>query len=140
MKCPKCSNKIDGTEYVYCPRCGKKLELAGKREQSLRRRFLSNFILWFVSITVLFSLGAVTDHFFMWASRNSDTWTMWIMGLYAVIVIVGFHVVGADIIYHNAKRYGRNAVAWMTASILFTPILTAIAYGLTWPKTQQEEG
>jgi len=52
-----------------------------------------------------------------------------------LFIILGvLYIVGCCILYRHAKMHDRNAVRWTVASIVFSPILVWIAYGLTWPK------
>jgi len=53
------------------------------------------------------------------------------------IFAIGFYVAVIDVIYLHAKRQRRNVVRWITAFIVFSPLLAGIAYLLTWPKSQQ---
>jgi len=58
-----------------------------------------------------------------------------ISGIWYVIALLSlFTVIWADYIYKHAKAYGRNAVAWATAFIIFSPLWAGVAYLLTWPK------
>jgi predicted membrane protein len=54
--------------------------------------------------------------------------------------ILGLYVVAVFFVVQLAKRHERNVVAWTTAAILFTPVLTVIAYLLTWPKDRTGQG
>ena len=53
------------------------------------------------------------------------------------VCIIGFSIAAAHIIYHHAKRHGRNAVAWATAFIVFSPFLSLVVYLLSWPNNRQ---
>jgi hypothetical protein len=60
----------------------------------------------------------------------------WAPVAWAIIAAGILYIVGTWIIYRHAKHHKRNAVAWTTAAIAFSPVLAGIAYGLTWPKSQ----
>jgi len=60
----------------------------------------------------------------------------WAPVVWAIIAALIVYIVGCWIIYQHAKRYRGNAVRWATASVVFSPVLAGIAYGLTWPKSQ----
>lgn len=60
---------------------------------------------------------------FRWAPQAS-------IGIVALAVYTG----GTSVVYRHAKRNGRNVVRCVTASLLFSPILTGIVYLLTWPE------
>ena len=49
-----------------------------------------------------------------------------------------FYVLIPYIVYHHAKSQGRSEVRWVTAFVIFTPLLAGIAYLLTWPKGEEE--
>ena len=53
--------------------------------------------------------------------------------------LIGLTIAAAHIIYHHAKRHGRNAVAWATAFIVFSPFLSLIVYLITWPAPKTEK-
>lgn len=58
-----------------------------------------------------------------------------ISGIWYFIALLSLVIViWADYIYKHAKAYGRNAVAWATAFVFFSPLWAGIAYLLTWPK------
>jgi hypothetical protein len=61
----------------------------------------------------------------------------WAPVTWAIIAALIVYIVGCWIIYQHAKRYRGNAVRWATASVVFSPVLAGIAYGLTWPKSKQ---
>lgn len=47
-------------------------------------------------------------------------------------------IVFARFIYLHALAYERNAVAWATAFVFFSPLWAGIAHLLTWPKDASE--
>ncbi len=61
----------------------------------------------------------------------------WAPGATAVLF---FNMVSAAFIRPYVKRHGRNVVRWITAFVVFTPVLAGIAYLLTWPKNQRQKG
>lgn len=90
------------------------------------RRFLI-IIIWLVStVSIVAALGAV-EYFttFSEAIRAS-----------VVFCVVGFNIASAIIIRDYTRQHHRNTVAWVTATIVFTPILAFIGYLLTWSKGQ----
>ena len=62
----------------------------------------------------------------------------WAPEAWVFIALAILYAVGCWIIYQHTKRYRGNAVRWATASVVFSPILVGIAYGLTWPKNRQD--
>lgn len=64
-------------------------------------------------------------------------WAPGAVGIVAGALVFYFlYIVVPQIVYGNAKSYGRNAVRWTTAFVVFTPFLAGIAYLLTWPKNK----
>ena len=67
---------------------------------------------------------------------NPLEWAPVAWGLIAAgIIVILLYIFGVWIIYQHATRYNRNAVRWTTTSIVFTPVLAWIAYGLSWRKS-----
>jgi hypothetical protein len=54
--------------------------------------------------------------------------------------IASLYVVGVFFVIQLTKRHERNTVAWITACVLFSPLLAGIAYLLTWPKGRPLRG
>lgn len=65
-----------------------------------------------------------------------------ISGVLITIIIWsgGFVIASAFFIYHHAKLYGRNHVAWTTAFLFFSPVWAGLVYALTWPKNAKRYG
>lgn len=67
---------------------------------------------------------------------NPLEWAPLVWGFTAAgILAVMLYMFCCWTIYHHAKLHNRNAVRWTTASIVFTPVLAWIAYGLSWRKS-----
>jgi hypothetical protein len=91
-----------------------------EEHQKALKQIASGLFTWWVFLSVLFSLilGAATE-----------SWEL------PVLVSIFFlTLASAFFIYYHAKAYGRNAVRWATAFIIFSPLWAGIAYLLTWPK------
>jgi hypothetical protein len=56
---------------------------------------------------------------------------------YIPVIILVFNMISAAWLRPYIKRHGRNLTVWTTATIFFTPILTGIAYLLTWPSSNK---
>ncbi len=54
------------------------------------------------------------------------------------VVVIGFNIVGADIMYRHAKRCSRSKTVWCVATAFFSLILTGIVYLLTRPESQEQ--
>ncbi len=98
--------------------------------------------------------GLITGVFFLIDNQgapgqlvwNPETWRFerepnitWAPGASLWVGLIGLSVATAHIIYHHAKRHGRNAVAWATAFIVFSPFLSFIVYLITWPTLKTEK-
>lgn len=143
MKCPHCQKEVSEADSLYCPYCGKKLKPAEKKKLSLANLILLG-IIW------VLGSGFFSAIFFAIDFENNPPsyyrslglpWhsspITWAPTASIVTSIIILNIISAYIVYHHAKRHGRNPVAWATAFAVFSPILAGIAYGLTWPKTQQ---
>ncbi|MBA7481874.1 hypothetical protein ES707_17352 [subsurface metagenome] len=66
---------------------------------------------------------------------NRFNWAPW-ASAWTLIGLIGFflYVKGIYLIHNHAEHNGRNTVRWTTASILFSPIVAALIYLLTYPE------
>lgn len=65
------------------------------------------------------------------------TWAPWAsIGL----IIFSLYVGGIYLIYNHARQNERNVIRWITASIVFSPLIAGIAYLLTWPERKTKTG
>jgi len=158
MNCPHCQKEITD-DAKYCPYCGKKLKRTERRQnilksewdnirnKSLTAKTLLNLALW---IGICWLLAYV----FHQIDLIDDTKTLvsdplgkmfggsgyryvpitWAPAVTIFVFVLGFNIVAADIVKPYIKRQGENVVMWVTAIIVFTPLLAGIAYLLTWPK------
>ena len=62
------------------------------------------------------------------------TWAPWAS---IGIVIFGVYVMGIYSIHSHATHNGRNVVRWITASMVFSPLLAGLVYLLTWPEKRR---
>jgi predicted nucleic acid-binding Zn ribbon protein len=127
MECPHCHKEISESGFVYCPHCGK--QLIKEKKANLRKGGLITFLIWVIAnaifVIVILALGG------FW---NTIDYIIF-MGISALAALYGF---GVFAMYKIAKLNNRNAVRWMTASIVFTPVITWIVYGLSWSKSSSE--
>jgi len=128
--------------------------------QRLSLQILRNITLWILICGALFAILWSIDYMDYLNTERSDVYerttqyglppytytstvtvyptyqpSYWVVVSSIVVFVVGFNIAGADIVYHHARRHKRKALAWATAFILFSPLLTGIVYFLTWPVT-----
>jgi len=130
MKCPHCQKEISEADSLYCPYCGKKLT-QGSVQRGIRfnsPRAAIPFLWWFVVCAPLAILLTIAE--VIVTNQVTEGWAAFSL----FVAAPGIYIASVYVIYDNARRHGRNAVAWTTAAIVFSPILAGIAYGLTWPK------
>ena len=110
------------------------------------KRILLNFLLWLAVSLFLCGLFFIIDYNdgakHVWYTPPSYTFRheealAWAPMASVIVAIIGFYWASIDAAYRHMKRSGRNVVRWMSAFILFTPVLAGIAYLLTWPKGQK---
>jgi len=129
MKCTHCEKEIrissdDFYDIVHCPHCGRKSrELEKLVTGILTRKAWEIFAIWLVLSGIFAAVFFGIDNSITWAPATS---------ILASIVLLD--ILFAYVIYYHAKCYGRNAVAWATAFVVFSPLWAGIAYLLTWPK------
>ena len=69
------------------------------------------------------------------------TWAPWAtIGTASSIAVFIFYYNATYVVYHHAKRNGRNVVRWVAAFLVFSPLLAGIAYLLTWPERKTKTG
>lgn len=149
MKCPHCQKEISEADSLYCPYCGKKLKPTEKKKLNPTNLILLG-IIWTLGSGVFSAIFfAIDDSDTTYGRPYGDGWHPVLRGqeyLYCshitwaptasiVTSIIILNIISAYIVYHHAKRHGRNPVAWATAFAVFSPLLAGIAYGLTWPKS-----
>lgn len=139
MKCPYCQKEVSESGFVYCPHCGRKLKPGQGKVKGV---FSWHLVVWPALTWVILS-GIC-----YWLDKRDPAMTgppwerhtipgnplEWALEAWAIIAAGILYIVGIWIIYHHAKRHGRNAVAWATSAVAFSPVLAGIAYGLSWPK------
>lgn len=139
MECHKCGKEIVLDDaLVYCPYCGVKLKGESTEKSILRKELkvgdsVKAFIVWLLLcgiLLVLFTLSKqlISENFGFEIPELLD-WRV-----LSIIVTVGLYFTLAYAIYNHAKKHDRRAVAWATAFIVFTPILSGLLYLLSWPK------
>jgi hypothetical protein len=145
MQCPNCYKDVV-VDAVFCPYCGKELRVSAVRKNkrtSVFYRVLLDFILlvvycgFFSVIFLILDFIDGTRKYIVDVPFGYYSPITWAPVAVIVIVIVGFNIASADIMRLYTKRHGRNTIAWVTATIIFTPILAGIFYFLTWPKEQK---
>lgn len=124
---------------------GKKLKSSQNKEKGIFRWGLVVWPLlsWVILTGVCFALDKLDPAMrrvgYGWPPKyepipgNPATWAP-LASIFIALAIL--YAISVWIIYQHAKRYRGNAVRWATASVVFSPILVGIAYGLTWPKSQ----
>ncbi len=116
-----------------------------------------NVILWIVLTSILCGIFFVIDYFdpsnigewrdplfsFLWGGERTYhvitpfAWAPEASIVVAGIVVFYLYIFTTRVIYRHAKRNGRNVVRWTTASIMFSPFVTALIYLLTWPEKKR---
>ena len=141
MKCKKCGKEITSNDGVgYCPYCGGKLKVENTpKNKSIFTRELKVGDSIKALIVWMLLCGIMAVFFTLFRELFSERFGLEIPGLINWIVLsligaIGLYFTLAYVVYNNARKHNRRAVAWATAFIVFTPILAGLAYLLTWPK------
>jgi hypothetical protein len=93
-------------------------------------------VLWIIisAIILFFAFSIEKTYSSMWTSYD------WLPKVAIAVTVLLFNLGSADILRYYIKQHGRNVISWTTAIIVFTPIITGIAYLITWPKNQKFTG